>query len=204
MKKLTILAVAIVFLMACNSENTKESSSEKGDAKQVEQEKTQKPEFVLAEGDTLFFENENFRVVGKEKTDYMGFLFKIYDLSTDKSFDYAGGETDALWYNSVFKNYLLIDAGSDAQHYSFIVVDMKNNKVVKHFDYIVRENAGLEGDKFTYWVSLDELPADVEKPNCEEFEGVPEDMLGYVEEWILDLNTMESEKTNNYECIYFQ
>ncbi len=148
MKKITLLAVIIGLLVACTS--------------QASQQNTSKEEFVLQQGDTLFYKNDNFRVVGREKKDYAGYTFRIYNQKTKQSFDYAGSETDAFWYLSVYDTYLLLDEGTGAQYRVFVLVDTKNGEKVHHFNYIDYDGSELKGNTFTYWLQIDTLPEGVE------------------------------------------
>ncbi len=190
MKKTTLLAVIIGFLVACNC--------------QASQQKNQKEEFVLQQGDTLFYENDDFRVVGREKEAYTGYTFRIYDRKTAQSFEYRGGETDALWYLSVYDTCLLLDAGTGAQHRDFVVVDMKNGKERHRQNYVAYEGVGIQGNTFIYWVQIDALPEGVAPPDCPQIEGIPDEQFGYVEKWAFDFNTMKSKSLKEYECIYFE
>ncbi len=193
MKKLAFLTVVIVFFLACGGQEKSQKDSEK----------TDKEKFVLQQGDTLFFENENFRVVGQEKKEYMGYKFKIYNLKDDKTFDCDGGETDALWYQTTYNNYLLIDDGTGSQYRDFVIVNMENGKEEKRFTYISQDDFKLTAGKFIFWKAIEELPEGVEEPECPDCGNVPEEMLGYIEKWQLDLNTLEEKNLKEYKRIYF-
>ncbi len=190
MKKITFLAVIIGFLVTCNCH--------------ASQRKTEKEEFVLQQGDTLFYKNDNFRVVGREKKDYAGYTFRIYNQKTKQSFDYAGSETDAFWYLSVYDTYLLLDEGTGVQHRGFVLIDMKNGEKVHRFNYVAYDGSELKGNTFTYWLQIDKLPQGIKSPNCPQLEGVPEEQFGYIEKWMLNLDTLKFKNLKEYKCIYFE
>ncbi len=193
MKKLAFLTVVIVFFLACGNQEKPQKNNKK----------TEQKEFVLQQGDTLFFENENFKVVGRENKEYTAYTFKIYNLKEDKTFDYKGGETDALWYQTTYKNYLLIDAGTGSQYRDFIIVNMKNGKEEKRFTCILQDDFKLTEGKFIFWKEIEKLPEGVEEPECPDCGEVPEEMLGYIEKWQFDFNTLEAENLKEYKRVYF-
>ncbi len=125
MKKITLLAVIIGFLVACNC--------------QVSKQRPQKEELVLQQGDSLFYENDDFRVIGQEKEGYPGHMFRIYNKKTEQAFKYTGSETDALWYLAVYDKFLMLDSGTGTQHRDFIVVDMKKGKEVRRLNYVSQD-----------------------------------------------------------------
>ncbi len=196
MKKIALIISVMIFCLSCN-----ESTESQNETEETVEAPVGTDNFTLQEGDTLFFENTNFRVVGKENEitegDFMGYKFRMYDLKTGKEFAYKAEENEIVWFSSVFNKYLLLDEGTDAQFRSIIILDMTTGQAVFKQNYVNHEGAGLQGDTFLYWLQIEKLPDGV-TAKC------PEEQSGYVEKWQFSLKTLKPAKTNEYDCIYFQ
>ncbi len=153
------------------------------------------------------YTGKRFEVSGQEKFDMMGYVFRIKDKQSKKSFDYKGTETDYLYFLGVYRNYLLLDEGTGNIR-GLVIVDMNTGRTVFKENGLVssgdEDKDGLHGDKFYYWQQVDKLPEGQTPPKCDFVEGVPKTMYHSVGKWVFDFNTLKAKAVQEYRCQYFQ
>lgn len=153
-----------------------------------------------------FHTGKRFEVSGQEKFGMAGYVFRIKDKQSKKSFDYKGEDNEALFYLDVYHNYLLLDEGTGGIR-SIIIVDMSNGNTVFKQGGLTEsggEGNGIHGNKFYYWQQVDKLPKGQIQPKCDFMEGVPKTMYHNIGKWVLNLNTLKSKPLGEYECQYFE
>lgn len=151
-----------------------------------------------------FYNNIKYTVTGSKREDERGYNFHVYNKKTSEQYDFNLENikhTIQLFYGGVVNDYLVIDEGTGSIR-NLIIVDMSNGKIVKQ--NIMAEYYELKGHKIHYWRQIDVLPESVSPPPCNKEEGVPDEQYGYIEKFVFNFKTLEVEKLNEYECVYFQ
>ncbi len=187
MKKLTFLTVVIVFFLACGNQEKPQKNSKK----------TEQKEFVLQAGDSIIFENKEFRLVQNKKEKDNNDKFTIYDLKNSKSFTYSDID---LYFLKIYNNYLLFQEFVSDVENLLVVIDMTTGKkVFEASDFSGEEKLKIIGDKAYYWDLAKDVPDNI-KFDCKEDQYMS---IEHIEKFELNLNNLQTKSLKEYDCTYF-
>lgn len=157
--------------------------------------------------DTQCFQNEQFLVIGQERTDDVGTNFIVRPPATGKIacvYEEQAGDMligspgDPLWYEGLAGRYLVLtrSTGPDGD---VVIYDLENgDPITPYIDIAADDTVTITDDSVTYWARKEPGTADT----CPDYAQATADGLGTViaDEIVLDIVTGDVTATGQTHC----